>query len=136
MSTQLAEKIADVLCLSIINDVLSGKDSLKRAMTCAAYPIMSMIYDAKREEAKEDQKNNPTHNYPIYGIGKTARDACENWASMHRDRGVIENFEFETHLLNEAKGDYDWEATFTANGTSIKTAGRFIEGAFIMTWWK
>ena len=91
--------------------------------------------------SEEDIINDPANTafHPIeevYAIGKDPVDCAKNWCKTNGDMEYTPCEMPANDPMNEPSEEFHWGLRFWADGTSMKCAGKFIEGGVVMTWWK
>ena len=89
----------------------------------------------------EDIINNPKNTawHPIekvYAIGLTPEDCARNWCKTNGNMECVPLEMSPLDPMSETSEEFHWGLRFSADGTGMKCAGKFIEGGVVMTWWK
>lgn len=69
----------------------------------------------------------------VYSIGPTVEGALLNF---FQDLLKTEKVEIELKERLEDSSEFSWGFAIQADGTSYKTAGTYISGYAVLTWWK
>lgn len=120
--------IAQRAVLGFVEQVITGKKSIFDYMN-------GVVLDAHSNISLAIEENNIDrygHNELFFGVGESIDAALQHWASFHKERGPIEI----TEVYKENGKEFDWGCRFTSNGTCCKAAGKVINGAYVITWWK
>ena len=96
--------------------------------------VTDQVYDphfSKKFKEKGVSDFRREFHLTIYSVGKTVEDAIRALAKDGRGWKNIANIEFQ-----EVDTPCKWCVRFTADGTSMKAAGDYVNGGVILTWWK